>query len=139
MRNVEWRVGTVLGVAALLLAGCQSTGPTGASTVAEATAGVDVNSIAGPASPCFASTSRYQYCPGSNFPYHWRWSVQGSGGSVTNLGTGDNCYHAEVSVADSPVTLTFHQSNPVGVPQVYDVRKYIVPRECEARVNPEPN
>jgi hypothetical protein len=57
--------------------------------------------------------------------------VQGSGASMVDLGTADNCYHAEVTVAEGPTTLTFHQRNPVGIPQVYDVRKHIAPRECE--------
>lgn len=87
-------------------------------------------SITGVSDPCLDSRERYSYCPGVNYPYHWRWSVTGDA-TVTDLGTTSSCYLAEVKVGKRTTTLTFHQSNPVGVPQVQNVTKYISPKKCD--------
>lgn len=112
----------------LLLGGCQSNQV--GEVPAAPNASSDPYTIDGPAAPCLDSTTRYRFCPGSNFPYHWWWSITGAGASVVDMGTTQRCYLADVTVGSSPATLTFHQRNPVGVPQVHDVRKHIAPAEC---------
>jgi hypothetical protein len=99
------------------LAGCTSLSP----------ASDDIN---GASNPCFAATETYRYCKTDNFPYHWNWSVLGDA-TVTDDGTEGNCYRAKLTVRHSPVTLTFRQINPVNLPQLPDVSKYIAPRRCE--------
>ncbi len=96
---------------------------------------INLPNIIGPSDPCMDSKVRYRYCPGSNFPYHWSWSITGDA-EVVNLGTSGNCYMAEVTIKKRPATLTFHQSNPVGVPQVQDVWKYIQPKKCQEATAP---
>jgi hypothetical protein len=91
--------------------------------------------IHGPTNPCFNSTTSYQYCRTSNFPYYWHWSLSGDG-SVTDMGTAGNCYRAQVAVQRNPVTLTFNQSNPIGVPPVQNVAKHVVPRRCQGVAKP---
>lgn len=87
-------------------------------------------SITGVSNPCLNSKEQYSYCPGGNYPYHWRWSVSGDA-TVVDLGTTSTCYLAEVKIGKRATTLTFHQSNPVGVPQVQNVTKYISPKKCD--------
>lgn len=88
--------------------------------------------IEGSASPCQNSTENYKYCRSTNFPYHWSWSVT-SDATVNNLGNNHNCYFAEVKIKKNSTLLTFHQRNPPGIPQVYNVTKQINPRKCKEK------
>lgn len=87
--------------------------------------------IEGEGSPCHGAKEIYRYCPQSNFPYIWSWSVS-AGASVTTLALDGNCYRAEVTLTKTPVTLTFNQTNPPTVPQVSNKTKYLAPRKCTA-------
>lgn len=106
-----------------------------AATLVSATCWGAEHAILGPTNPCFDSTTSYQYCRNSNFPYYWNWSITGNG-TVTDMGTSGNCYRAQVAVGRQPVTLRFNQSNPVGVPPVQNVSKHLVPRRCQGTARP---
>lgn len=92
---------------------------------------LDSGRIQGEAEPCQHTKAMYKFCPGSNFPYHWNWTITRDA-TVADYGTQDNCYLAEVSVGKKSTLLTFNQSNPPGVPQVHNVTKQITPRACAA-------
>jgi hypothetical protein len=89
--------------------------------------------ITGPATPCVGAKAEYSYCRSENFPYIWRWSVSGDA-SVRDAGTTSTCYKAEVTLRERSTLLTFHQSNPVGVPPVQNVTKQISPKRCAAQM-----
>jgi hypothetical protein len=91
--------------------------------------------ITGPDTPCIGSKAEYSYCRTENFPHQWRWSATADA-TVKDRGTTSTCYLAEVTLGKQSTLLTFHQSNPVGVPQVYNVTKQINPKKCEATAKP---
>lgn len=109
-----------IGLAAVLGIAAAAPGEAGAQGADE---------IAGPVTPCHNTKAEYRYCRTSNFPYVWSWEIS-QGAALRDLGSGSNCYRAEVTFTDRAVTLTFRQRNPPTVPQVYDVRKYIQPKAC---------
>lgn len=84
---------------------------------------LEFSAIDGPARVIYNTTHKFSYCP-SNFPYLYKWRVSGDA-QIIKESVSPSCYSCEVKFGKQPVTITFEQSNPPGVPQVFNETKYV--------------
>lgn len=88
-----------------------------------ALAPTQTNTINGPSAVQAGTTQEYTLCP-PVYPYVWKWKVSGDA-KVAGESTTGTCYKCQVQFGKQPATITFEQSNPAGVPPVFNLTKTV--------------